>query len=109
MVLSPKFRANDHLARLTSQYCQNSSCKLSSATYRRTKTRRLAVEVVAPALKESLKQQLGNEKFSLLVDETTEQSAQKQLEMVVRHLDRETSKIVDDHLECNAGIYILAI
>ena len=36
--------------------------------------------------------------FSLLIDESTEHSTQKLLEIVIRHQDTKTKKIVDDHL-----------
>ena len=91
------YRAMDHLSELVSEAGEGSM--FEKVKLHRTKAGALATNVLAPAFKEDLKEDLKVLKtYSILIDETTDFSASKLLAVIVRHWDSRSKRVVDDLL-----------
>lgn len=73
----------DHLGEVIARNAKGS--KLGNIRMHRTKCTKILTNVVSPALKEELIADVQGKKFSLIVDETTDVSTEKQLCVIVRY------------------------
>lgn len=86
----------DHLGELLVILGQNST--LASIRLHRTKCSRLITQVIAPALLEALVEDVGNQPFSLILDESTDVSVQKHLAICIRYSSSRQEGIITNFL-----------
>ncbi len=77
------FRVMDHLSDLVSACFPDSKIALDFSS-KRTKTRSIIKHVLAQQFRDQLEEVLKHIKFSVVIDETTDIAAKKQLAIVVR-------------------------
>lgn len=91
------FLAADHL----SEGCKkvfNDSHAAKNMKLHRTKCRNIVVNILAPHFVESLQQDIGGARYSILIDESTDISVVKLLGVVVRYFSKQLQKIVCTYL-----------
>ena len=79
------FRVMDHLSGLVSTAFPDSKIAAKFCS-KRTKTRSIIKNVMAKHFRDDLKVVLCHSKFSVIIDETTDIAAKKQLALVVRFI-----------------------
>ena len=65
----------------------------------RTKCSKLVTEVVTPALKEELREDIKGKKFSVLIDESTDMAFHKLLCVVLRYFSEREGQILTEFLD----------
>lgn len=88
-------RTSDHLVQLFKTICPESEA-VKSMTCNRTKTTRIINNVVGEYYYTSLIKRMATNKFSLLIDESTDMGSIKHLAVVVRMTDSCTIKVKDE-------------
>ena len=68
----------------------------NNITLHRTKCSKLITEVISPAFKQELMNDVKDEKFALLVDESTDINAEKHLCIVIRYFSKKENRIVTE-------------
>ena len=89
-------RTIDHLGEIVAingKKFKNSD--LASIRLHRTKCTKLITEVVGRALKEDLKKDVEGKFFSLIVDETTDISTEKDLAIIIRYFSEKQRQVTD--------------
>ena len=82
----------DHISAVVSAHGEGSP--LADLRLHRTKCSALITKVIAPALKEDLKEDLSGCKYSLLIDESTDVSVNKLLVILIRYVSPSQKKLV---------------
>ena len=90
-------RTIDHLGEILASNGKKSD--FSDLKLHRTKCTRLITEVIAPAFKETMVEDIADKKFSLIIDETTDISSEKELAIIIRFYSEKNQKIMDTLLE----------
>ena len=80
-----------HLGELMKLHGQGST--IGDMKMQRTKCAKILTKVVAPALKETAKDKLKGKKYSVLVDESTDVSSEKNMAVVLRYFDETLNEI----------------
>ena len=91
------FKTMDHLGEVVKEIA-GSSQPLGSIKMHRTKCTKLINQVVAPALAEELKKDAYGKAFSLIIDESTDVSVDKNLAIVIRYYSVKRERIHDEFL-----------
>jgi hypothetical protein len=86
------FQVTDHLSDLVSDIFHDSAIA-NKFRCKHTKTRNIIKHVLADHYQDELKQTLRNSKFSIIIDESTDISAKKQLALVVRFFSETENKV----------------
>eukprot|EP00795_Rhopilema_esculentum_P002576 gene2576-769_t len=81
----------DHLGQIMKRNGEGSI--VGNIRLHRRKCTKILTNVVAPALKEELKESLINQKFSVVVDESTDVAANKHMAILLRYFDDASSEI----------------
>ena len=89
-------RSVDHFGELMQKHGTGSD--LGSIKLHRTKCSRLIDSVIAPCLKEELKEDLCGKRYALLLDESTDIATEKHLCVCVRFFSKRTKAIKSDML-----------
>uniref|UniRef100_A0A0N7ZCY6 Uncharacterized protein n=1 Tax=Scylla olivacea TaxID=85551 RepID=A0A0N7ZCY6_SCYOL len=84
----------DHLGEIMKKHGKGST--LGKISLHRTKCSKLVTEVVSPAFKQELRNDIKGEKFAVLVDESTDISTEKHLCIVVRYFSKKEKKIMTE-------------
>lgn len=95
----------DHLGTLI-KALDSSSAILNDISLHRTKCVALILNVIAPCLLKKLLSDLGNNKYSLIIDESTAVDCSKMLCIMIRYFSRDSNKIITTFyrlLEIDAG------
>lgn len=90
------FSTMDHLSDLLAGICPDSKVA-AGIKCKRTKTTGIVKNIMGPQLHSNLVSILRASCFSLLIDESTDVSAVKQLCLVVRYFDNSVNKVVSKH------------
>ena len=88
--------ASDHLSELCK--CAFSDSKFSDIRLHRTKCTEIIKNVLAPHFSQELVADIGDQKYSLKIDESTDISVVKLLGISVRYFSRNLSKVVSTFL-----------
>lgn len=106
--------ASDHLTELCRRSFSDSEIA-KKMTLRRTKCSAIIKNVLGPHFQLILREDIANQRFSLLLDESTDISVMKYLGMAVRYYSDTTGRIVSTFLklvpiiECNADGLVEAV
>ncbi|CAM1306207.1 Uncharacterised protein g4276 [Pycnogonum litorale] len=84
-------RSVDHLGEIMKRHGEGST--VGNIRLHRTKCTKILTNVVAPALKENLTEKLKGKKYSVLVDESTDISSDKNMAVVLRYFDETLNEI----------------
>ena len=90
------FSVMDHLSDVLTSICPDSQVA-AGIKCKRTKTTGIVRNILGPQFHDMIVCSLKQTKFSLLIDESTDIAAAKQLWMVVRYYDDASSKVVSNH------------
>lgn len=90
-------RTIDHLGEILVKYGKKSA--FANIKLHRTKCTKLITEVIGPVFKESMLDDVTDKKFSLIIDETTDVSSEKELAIIIRYYSETNQKITDSLLE----------
>lgn len=88
----------DHLGELCSK-CFKDSKATDGLKLHRTKCTEIMKNVLASYFRQELLDDIGNQKFSILLDESTDVSVSKHLGLVIRYYSNTQEKIVSSFLE----------
>ena len=91
------FQAVDHLGEVITHNGEGSP--LGRIKLHRTKCSKLVTEVVAPALKEELREDIKGKKFAVLIDESTDVASHKLLCVVLRYFSEREGQILTEFLD----------
>lgn len=91
------FLTVDHVSEACKVMFSDSSA-VKNLKLHRTKCKNIVVNVLAPHFMESLKDDIADEKYSLLIDESTDIAVTKLLGVIVRYFSRKLRKIVSTFL-----------
>lgn len=84
----------DHLGEIMKKHGKGSA--LGNIALHRTKCSRLITEAISPAFKHMLMKDIKDEKFALLVDESTDVSTEKHLCIVIQYFSKTEKRIVTE-------------
>lgn len=87
-------RSVDHLGEIMKKHGKGST--LGNITLHRTKCSRLITAAISPSFKHELMKDIKDEKFALLVDESTDVSAAKHLCIAIRYYSKKEKRIVTE-------------
>ncbi|KAK4294470.1 hypothetical protein Pmani_032903 [Petrolisthes manimaculis] len=91
------FLTVDHFSEGCKKVFSDSSAAKNMKLHR-TKCKNIVVNVLAPHFTESLRQDIGGSRYSLLIDESTDISVVKILGITVRYFSKGLQKIVSTYL-----------
>lgn len=91
------FLAADHLSEGCKKVFHDSNATKNMKLHR-TKCKNIVVNVLAPHFVESLQQDIGEARYSIIIDESTDISVMKLLGVVVRYFSKQLQKIVCTYL-----------
>ncbi|XP_071485289.1 zinc finger protein 862-like [Diadema setosum] len=82
----------DHLSETIKKYAAGST--LESISIHRTKCTKLVTQVIAPTIKEQVKEDMSEKAFSLIIDESTDVSSTRVLAILARYFSEEKMEIL---------------
>ena len=86
----------DHLGEIIALYSKG-SC-LEGLKLHRTKCTQLIQNVISPSFEEEVESALKNKQYSVMVDESTDVSADKHLCVCVQYFSEKENKVIDDYI-----------
>lgn len=93
----------DHLGEVLKELGKGS--QLEKLRLHRTKASKLILNVVAPAMLEELIDDIGEQDYSIILDESTDVSTIKYMAYCVRYFSRSLDKFVIDFLGFGRSVY----